>query len=107
MAREEVEPAGTKFSKDDYVRIVRGGPYYERLAQVVKVWYHDKPGIRQISPIFHKVETIDNKRCVIVDRLRSYEIKSVNLNAMQILALQARPDPPQEGIEGHEQGSQL
>jgi len=89
----EFEPAGgTKFSKGDYVRINRFGPNDRRYAQVIRI----RAQVNGTNHVRYVVATIDNARRVVID-LSTGELVSVHLNAMEILALQARPDPPSEG----------
>lgn len=86
------EPAGgTRWEKDEYVKILRVGPGLHRYGQVIRI------RAKTDEDVLYVVQTIDNESQFTIDDLRTYEIGPARLNAMQVLALQARPDPPPEG----------
>ncbi len=92
LGDEEFEPAGgTRYEKDEYVKILRVGPGFYRYGQVIRI------RARTNTDLLYVVQTIDNETQFTIDDLRTYEIGPARLNAMQVLALQARPDPPSEG----------
>jgi hypothetical protein len=89
------EPAGgTRFDKEEYVRINKGGPNFERYAQVLQIW------AKSDEAVLYTVITIDNEEQVVLEGLESFEIVPAELNAMEILALQADPNFRERGKEG-------
>lgn len=94
-------PSGmTKFKRGDYARVNKfGSIYHRRYVQVLAA----KAVIG--DPLIYAVATIDvvdDGAEIIHLYLISLELEAVSLNAMQIIALQARPGPPQRGRGGHE-----
>lgn len=98
---EWFNPAGgTRFKRGSYARVNKfGSVYHRRYVQVLAA--------KAVTgdPLVYAVATIDvvdDEAEIIRLYLTSLELEAVSLNAMQIIALQARPRPPQRGREGHE-----
>lgn len=90
------KPAGaTRHVVEDYVRINKGGPHHGRYAQVIEIWA--KTG----ESVLYTVETVDNDEQVVLEGLETFELHPAELNAMEVLALQADPNFRKQGKEGH------
>jgi len=92
---------GTRFKRGSYARINRfGSVHHRRYVQVLAA--KAETGKNLIYAVA-TIDVVDDAAAVIrINDLTSLELEEVSLNAMQIIALQARPRPPQSGKEGHE-----
>jgi hypothetical protein len=83
------QPAGgTKFAKGDFVRIRKVGPYRNIYAQVLSVW------AKTNKNVLYNVITIEGEHRSVVRALTAVDLEDADLNAMEIIALQARSNPP-------------
>jgi len=78
---------------EEYVRIAKGGPHYNRYAQVIDIRAKAGEAVR------YTVITIDNEEQVTLEGLETFELDPTSLNAMEVLALQADPNFREKGIE--------